>query len=46
MELINDTLDYRNNILDAGKGTSESKKIFDDVIQNSSYVISVYSTYL
>ena len=42
MELINDTLDYRNNILDVGKGTSESKKIFDDVIQKILVMLSPF----
>lgn len=42
MELINDTLDYKTNIMDAGKGTVESKKIFDDVIQTILVMLSPF----
>ena len=40
MELINETQDYKVNILEGGKTTSESKKIFAEVIKNILVMLS------
>lgn len=43
MELINETQDYKTNILEAGKVTSESKKIFAEVIKNILVMLSPFT---
>lgn len=43
MELINETQDYKTNILEAGKSTSESKKIFAEVIKNILVMLSPFT---
>ena len=43
MELINETQDYKTNILEAGKTTSESKKIFAEVIKNILVMLSPFT---
>lgn len=43
MELINETQDYKVNILEGGKTTSESKKIFAEVIKNILVMLSPFT---
>lgn len=43
MELINETQDYKVNILEGGKITSESKKIFAEVIKNILVMLSPFT---
>lgn len=43
MELINETQDYKTNILEGGKTTSESKKIFAEVIKNILIMLSPFT---
>lgn len=43
MELINETQDYKTNILEVGKTTSESKKIFAEVIKNILIMLSPFT---
>lgn len=43
MELINETQDYKVNILEGGKTTSESKKIFAEVIRNILVMLSPFT---
>lgn len=46
MELINETQDYKTNVLDAGKGTSESRKIFAQVIENILVMLSPFTPHI
>lgn len=43
MELINETQDYKVNILEGGKTTFESKKIFAEVIKNILVMLSPFT---
>lgn len=43
MELINELQDYKTNVLEAGKGTSESKKIFGEAMRNVVVMLSVFT---
>lgn len=46
MELINETQDYKANVLDAGKETSESKKIFAQVIETILVMLSPFTPHI
>lgn len=46
MELINETQDYKTNVLEAGKTTSESKKIFAEVIKNILVMLSPFTPHI
>ena len=46
MELINETQDYKTNVLDAGKETSESKKIFAQVIETILVMLSPFTPHI
>lgn len=43
MELINETQDFKTNIIEAGKSTSESKKIFGEVVRNIILMLSPFT---
>lgn len=43
MELINETQDFKTNVLEAGKATSESKKIFGEVVKNIIVMLSPFT---
>lgn len=43
MELINETQDYKVNVLEGEKTTSESKKIFAEVIKNILVMLSPFT---
>ncbi|MEG0397805.1 MAG: class I tRNA ligase family protein, partial [Cetobacterium sp.] len=43
MELINEAQDFKTNILEAGKGSSESKKIFGEVMKNVVIMLSPFT---
>ncbi len=42
MELLNDLQDYKTNVLEADKMTSESKKIFADALKNMTLMLSPF----
>lgn len=46
MELINETQDYKANVLDAGKETTESKKIFAQVIETILVMLSPFTPHI
>ena len=43
MELINETQDFKTNIIEAGKSTSESRKIFGEVARNIILMLSPFT---
>ena len=43
MELINETQDFKVNVLEGGKATSESKKIFGEVVKNIVVMLSPFT---
>ena len=42
MELLNELQDYKTNVLEAGKGTTESKKVFADALKNMTLMLSPF----
>lgn len=43
MELINETQDFKVNVLEGGKATSESRKIFGEVVKNIVVMLSPFT---
>jgi len=46
MELINDMYDYKANVIDAGNGTSESKKLWKTTIKNIVMLLSPFTPHI
>lgn len=46
MELINDVQDYKNNVLDSNNITTESKKIFSEVVKNILIMLSPFTPHI
>ena len=43
MELINETQDFKVNVLEGGKATSKSRKIFGEVVKNIVVMLSPFT---